>query len=344
MSSDTRVKSRAGFTLVEVMIAATIMTVIMASMIVGMQREAQNLGDLVTSTHRERSAQVVLHRVEQELEFAAGAATAAWLTGAISGGTSSLTVDTSLGFPPSGTLLVDPSNFGIECMDYTDLSRTTNTFSGMDRGAQCTTPTGHANGVRVYWAGGATVLENQIAPPASQWDGQSNGPNGPIFYRGDGTGFSFRIPTDPTGGTNYFDATGIRWGSKVNGNPSAGGWSAIHFVSSRQINEALANTDINQDGDQDDTFDLGQLFLERWDAFANGVPASRVALCPPIVLQEQCNYAGDLDGDGFNDPIFLWNPQDGSLRIQMFIMSGMFNERANISRLATTLYLRNGAL
>lgn len=339
-----RCSRRAGFTIVEVMIASTIITIVMAAMIVGMQREAKNLGDMVTNTHRERSAQVVMHRIEMELEFAAGANTDAWTSGTSTAGSSTLMVDNSLGFPPMGTLLVDPGGFGVERIDYSGLDRSTHTFTGLDRGVQCTNPSGHANGVRVHWAGGATALENQIAPAASQWDGQAASPTGPVFFRGDGTGFSFRVPTDPTGGNDYFDAGGIRWGSEVNGNPNANGWSCLRFVARRQLTEAEANRDINQDGDQDDTFDVGQIELVRWDSANNGGNPTQVNLCPPIVLQEVCNYGGDLDADGFADPIFLWDPFRGSLSIQMFITSGMHNQRANVQRIATTLYLRNGAL
>ncbi|MEZ6020170.1 MAG: hypothetical protein R3F17_08730 [Planctomycetota bacterium] len=82
----------------------------MASMIVGMQREAKNLGELVTTTHRERAAQVVMHRIEQELEFAAGSAAAGWLSSAATAAGTTATFDSSLGIPPTGTLLFEPGN------------------------------------------------------------------------------------------------------------------------------------------------------------------------------------------------------------------------------------------
>jgi hypothetical protein len=178
----------------------------------------------------------------------------------------------------------------------------------------------------------------------SQWDGQALTAEGPLFFRGDGTGFSFRVPTDPLGGSQYFDATGIRWGSKVAGAPTTNGWSALTYNPVRQITEAEVQTDINGDGDSFDTFTIGQIRLVRWDAFNNGGASDDVALCPPIVVQELCNYGGDLDGDGFADPLFLWNPADGSLRINLTTYSGIQNERAAIQRVANTLYLRNGAL
>ncbi|MDF1836994.1 MAG: hypothetical protein P1V35_03920, partial [Planctomycetota bacterium] len=243
-----------------------------------------------------------------------------------------------------GTLLIEPGSPLEERVDFDGLNPVNNTFSGLVRGVQCTSPTSHSDGVRAYWAGGAAALENQVGPPASQWDGQALTAEGPLFFRGDGTGFSFRVPTDPAGGTDYFDATGIRWGSKVNGNQSANGWSALTYVATRQITEADVGTDINGDGDEIDTFSLGQIRLQRWDAFANGVPMDDVALCPPIVAQELCNYGGDMDGDGFADPLFLWNPADGSLRIRLTIVSGLQNTRAVVNRLANTMYLRNGAL
>ena len=326
------------------MIAGTILTVIMASMIVGMQREAKNLGDLVTTTHRERAAQVVMHRVEELLDFAAGSSPSGWLSANLGSGETTLQIDTSLGFPASGTLLIDAGTASQELIDYTGLNPATHTFTGLDRGVHCTAPNGHVSGARVFWAGSASALENQLAPPPSQWDGQANTAGGPIFFRGIGTSFSFRVPTDPAGGTNYFDATGIRWGSDVNGAPSTDGWSSLQYVATRQLAENQAGVDINADGDLLDIFDLGQIRLQRWNSATNGVPVTDVALCPPIIAQEICNYGGDLDGDAFADPIFLWNAADGSLRIQMTIISGVHNTRSVVSRVESTMYLRNGAL
>ena len=337
-------RSKAGFTLLELTIAAAVMAIVMASMIVGLQSEAQNLSEMTTTSHRKRSAQVLLHRVEEALEFAAGTAPAAWLINNIGPGDGSLQVDSSAGFPPNGTLLLEPGTARAERVTFTGLDPVTHTFSGLDRGQRCTTPASHENGTRAYWAGAACALENQLGPPVAQWEGQALTAEGPLFFRGDGTGFSFRVPTDPAGGTDYFDATGIRWGSKVDGNPSSNGWSALAYVPTRQISESDVETDINGDGDQIDTFSLGQIRLIRWDAFSNGVPESDVALCPPIVVQELCNYGGDLDGDGFQDPIFLWNPVDGSLRVRLTIVSGLQNTRAVVNRISSTMYLRNGSL
>ncbi|HPF13265.1 MAG: prepilin-type N-terminal cleavage/methylation domain-containing protein [Planctomycetes bacterium] len=337
-------RSASGFTLVEVIIASSILAILMASMMVGMQSESKHLGEQVTTTHRERAAQVLLHRMEQELTFAAGAATSAWLGSGVSGGSGTLTVDTSVGFPPSGTLLLEPGSASEERVDYTGLDRTSQRFEGLDHGVQCTDPRSHAAGTRVYWASTAAAIENQVAPAASAWDGRANGPFGPIFYRGDGTGFSFRVPTDPAGNHQYFAGNDIRWGAKIGSGPSANGWSCLQFVAQRQITEAQAAVDLNADGDLDDTFDLGQIRLRSWDAFQNGEAETTVSLCPPIVLQEVCNYGGDLDNDGFEDPLFLWDPADGSLHIELFVLTGMHNQRAQTSRLASTLYLRNGAL
>lgn len=337
-------KNKAGFTLLELIIATAVMTIIMASMIVGLQTEAKNLSEMATNSHRQRSAAVVVHRIEEVLEFAAGTSPSAWLTETVGGGNSTLQVDSSFGFPPSGILLIEPGTIREERLSYTGLDTTTHTFTGLDRGIRCTTPVGHDDGVRVYWAGGAGALENQMGPANSLWDGQALTADGPLFFRGDGTGFSFRVPTDPAGGTDFFDATGIRWGSKVDGSPNANGWSALRFVPTRRISEADVQTDVNGDGDQIDSFDLGQIRMLHWDSATNGVPVSDVALCPPIVAQEVCNFGGDLNGDNFDDPIFLWNPTDGSLRIRITLVSGMQNQRAVVKRISSNMYLRNGAL
>ncbi len=335
---------KAGFTLLELTIAAALMTVIMASMIVGLQSEAKNLSEMATASHRERSAHVVMQRIEEALEFAAGTAPAAWLNQNMGGGDNTVQVDSAAGFPPTGTLLIEPGTPREERVSFTGLNPVTNTFTGLVRGIHCTAPASHENGVRIYWAGGAAALDNQVGPPASQWDGQALTAEGPLFFRGDGTGFSFRVPTDPAGGTDFFDATGIRWGSKVDGDPSINGWSALAYVPTRQVAEADLQTDINGDGDQIDSFNLGQIRLQRWDSVNNNVPITDVALCPPIVAQELCNFGGDMDGDGFQDPLFLWNPSDGSLRIRLTIVSGLQNTRAVVNRIANTMYLRNGTL
>ncbi len=336
--------SQAGFTVLELTIASAFMAIIMASMIVGVHSEAEGLSELATASHRKHSAQVVMQRIEEALEFAAGAAPSALLDQNMGAGDASVRVDSTAGFPPVGTLLFEPGSASEERVSFTGLDTVINTFTGLDRGVQCTSPADHANGVRVFWAGGATVLENQMGPSASQWDGQAQTAEGPLCYRGDGTGFSFRIPTDPAGGTDFFNSTGIRWGSKVGGTPSANGWSALAYVPTRQVTEADLRTDINGDGDQVDTFNLGRIHLQRWDAFTNNEPMTNVALCPPIVAQELCNFGGDMDGDGFQDPLFLWNPADGSLLIRFTTISGIHRSRAVINRIENTLYLRNGAL
>ncbi len=337
-------QSNAGYTLLELISLVAVMIIIMAAMVVGLQTEAGDLGELATDSQRQRSASAVLRRIEAAVDRAAGTSATAWLAEDVESDNATLQVDSSAGFPPVGTLLLEPGTVREERVSYTGLNTTTHTFTGLIRGTRCTTSSGHESGARVHWAGSASALENQIGPAHALWDGQALTADGPLFFRGDGTGLSFRVPTDPAGGTDLFEAAAIGWGSKVNGTPSANGWSALKFAPTKRIVEADVQTDINGDGDRFDSFDLGQIRLLRWDSIANDQPISDVALCPPIVAQEVCNFGGDMDGDGFDDPIFLWNTDDGSLRIRLTLVSGKQNQRPVVQRLSSNIYLRNGSI
>ena len=92
-----------------------------------------------------------------------------------------------------------------------------------------------------------------------------------------------------------------------------------------------------------DVFDLGRIELVTWNAFTGG-EATRVRLCPPIVMQERCNAGGDLDADGFDDPMFVWFPIEGRLEVRFFLALGVVNGRQVIRRTSSTIHLRNGAL
>ncbi len=337
-------ESNAGYTLLELISVVAVMTIIMAAMVVGLQTEAEDLSELATDSQQQRSTTTVLRRIEAAVDLATGTSMTAWLAKDVEGDNTTLQVDSSVGFPPVGTLLLEPGTVREERVSYTGLNTATHTFTGLVRGTHCTTSSGHEKGMRVYWAGSASALENQIGPANALWDGQALTTDGPLFFRGDGTGFSFRVPTDPAGGTDLFEAAEIRWGSEVNGTPNAGGWSALKFVPTKRIVEADVQADINGDGDRFDSFDLGQIRFLRWDSIANDQPISDIALCPPIVAQEVCNFGGDMDGDGFDDPIFLWNAGDGSLRIRITLVSGMQNQRPVVQRLSSNVYLRNSSI
>jgi hypothetical protein len=50
-----------------------------------------------------------------------------------------------------------------------------------------------------------------------------------------------------------------------------------------------------------------------------------------------------LDDDGFEDPVFLWTPLSGRLRIRLFALVGTVNQGEVIKRYETVFHLRNGA-
>jgi hypothetical protein len=83
--------------------------------------------------------------------------------------------------------------------------------------------------------------------------------------------------------------------------------------------------------------------MRSWDATTPATDYIDVALGPPIVLQERCAWGGDLDGDGFEDPIFLWDREGGRLRARLFIMAAARKNVPQVRRVESTLFLRNGA-
>lgn len=334
---------RAGMTLVEVTISAAIMGVILTAMIVGMQRETRGLSNVVATTTRERQAQEMVARIEAELEYAAAALPLAFLQADASSSGSGIVLDNSAGFPPSGVALVDPGGATQGLYSYSTLTPGTHTLGGLLQDPDCSAPPGSSVGVSVLWGGAAFAIPNQASPPANQYDGTAVGLTGPVFFRGTGTGFGFRIPTDPAGGNSFFDASGgVTWGSEVAGNSTLAGWSAFDFERAETFSETEFEVDVNLDGDQVDVFDVGRLRLRTWDT-SNISSGRDVSLGPAMVMQERCNHGSDMDGDGFQDPIFLWNEVDQTVTISLTIHAGFLNEIPVIRRIQTTVFIRNGS-
>lgn len=331
----------AGLTLIEVSISGAIMALVLTAMVVGVQRETRGLSNIVNTTTRERQAQEIVARVEAELEYGAAAMPSAFLQGSVGATSSSMTLDNSQGFPPQGVALVDPGGASQSRYTYTTLNPGAHSLGGIQQDADCPPAANAGIGTPVLWDGAAFAIPNQASPPANQFDGTALGITGPVFFRGSGTGFGFRVPTDPAGGSNFFDAAGVTWGGTVAGNPSLSGWSAFDFEPVDQVDEATLGIDVNLDGDQVDAFDIGRLCLRTWDV--NNVGGDRnVSLGPAMVLQERCNYGSDMDGDGFDDPIFLWNEVDQTVTISLTVHAGFLNEIPVIRRVQTTVFIRNG--
>ena len=63
-----RVAARAGFTLIEMMISLTIVTIILLATAASLQREAESVADLQRITYSERLMQEMFSKVEQRVE------------------------------------------------------------------------------------------------------------------------------------------------------------------------------------------------------------------------------------------------------------------------------------
>lgn len=335
---------RAGLTLLEVIIAAAIFSVLMVTATLNVHRDGQALRSLARRTHLESKAHEMLENIQARLEFAQGTTPQAWLQADLNAGeTNTIEVDSTAGFPDAGTLLLQPGTANVERIDYVNLNPLGTQFLTLSRGVQCTDGSGHDDGTLARWAGMAEAIEDQIAPPASFFDGVSQEMFGQVFYRGDGYGFSFRVPTDPSGNMEFFDGTGaIQWGATVNDTPLLTGWSAVYFDPVALVSEAARGFDLNEDGDTLDSFDLGRIRLRTWDTAAPDTFTDFV-LCPPMILQEQCNWGGDLDNDGFQDPMFLWDPGSGRLRIRLFLLVSTQIEVPEVRTVEHAMFLRNGS-
>jgi hypothetical protein len=158
---------------------------------------------------------------------------------------------------------------------------------------------------------------------------------------GNGVGFSYRIPTDPGGGTGYVNGGEIQWGAMVGGVQSLDGWHVVAFVPPYTILESTTGDDINCDGDKLDAFDIGQLRRRTWDTQNPAAPVADLGLGPTNVIQEQCSYGSDMDNDGFEDPMFLWDPDTPRLHIRLFILGTGRLDIPIVRRVEIMIFLRN---
>ncbi len=297
---------RAGLTLVELMVALAISAVLLAMILSSMHQDVRGFQERTALSAQERSARDMLLRIEGALEFAQGA-TSTTLVGQPAGtGDGSLKVADLRGFPDFGTLLVAPGTAAEERIRYAGLEPAGREFQNLQRGVGCGAPRSHGAGEPVLWSGLAIPIKTQVAPAAFLFEGVSLELGGPVFYRGDGTGFCFREPIASRPGGGFVDGGGV---------------SVLYFEPVALLSEAERGTDLNRDGDQLDQFDLGRLRM-RLDASSLGGAATDTSLCAPMILQERCAPGSDLDGDGFQDPIFLWVADARRLRIRLFLLVG----------------------
>ncbi len=335
---------RAGFTLIEVTIALAVVSVILLATSAALQKEAENVSDMQRMSYSERLIQDLFTKIEQRLDFSQGLNSETTLTTGLStAGTSSVVLADSLGFPFEGFATIEPGTGTEEVIEFKAIDPGNEALETLVRGQRGTPAVSHPSGSPIIWEGYSYPIEDQTTPTAGSFDGQTNDLRGPLFFRGDGVGFCYRKPIDPAGTGSFIGPTGIRWGATVGGTDTEDGCSALVFRPVAQITEAGRNFDINRDGDMDDAFDVGRISDLGWNTVDPSLGTSRVDLVSPIILQEIDNYGGDMDGDGFDDPMFLWSPDSGRLRIRLFALLGDVRGREVVRRFETVIYLRNGA-
>jgi len=335
--------SRAAFTLVESVFASTLVAVVILGSIVLLSRDMEVSRSSISVQVAQNQAQTLIYALEKELANARGERPVATLTSAIgSGAVGGILLDSSAGFPPAGTLTIERGTQHSEHVQYSDLAADGVTIAGLMRGADCSTATGHAQNAEVLWSGLAEVLALTGTPPPDLYDGQALESAGPVYFRGDGTGISYRMPTDPAGGHDYFADGQLQWGAVVGQTSRLTGWSALYYVPVGTYDEAQAGIDINHDGDRTDVFDVGQIHRRSWDTSNPASAEGReVPIGPSVVLQEHCRYGSDLDGDGFGDPIFLWDPVSGRLHLRLFVLGRSKQGWPTVRRVESMVFLRN---
>ena len=333
---------RAGYTLLELTFSMMFFVVIMMSTLGMLERDTKLAQSVLATTHVEQLAQELIYRLKKELANAQGWNPVAVITEAVDDtDTGSLRVDSTLGFPSSGIVVLNRGTTTEERIAYSNLENTEEYFNNLERGLQCTTAAEHDVGDQLIWQGLAEPIAQQDSPAPENYDGVTMGVLGPVYFRGDGTGFVYRNPIDPTGGQNLLDGDKLMWGQNVNNTPQIDGWAALTFEPRHLFSEAKTGQDLNRDGDRLDEFDVGIIRRTRWVSGNAAFEVDSINMGPAAVLQERCNYGGDLDGDGFDDPIFLWDENQRQLSIRLFVVGGMSNGKPIMRRVESTIFLRN---
>lgn len=332
-----------GAMLIETLIGVTLFAVVILSSMAMVESGRRFSSSTMQITTVEDLAQQMLFRLEHELAPASGAepifTLAAPLNAADVGG---MTVSSTLGFPPRGTLVLERGTPREERVSYASIAGLTE-FGELSRGLACSTATDHAatSSVEHLWTGLALPLENQVAPGPAEYDGIALEEGRQVFFRGDGTGFSFRLPVDPSGGNDPLEGDDLIWGADVPGiGPIRTGWMALIFEPKDVFDEAQHGDDVNKDGDTLDAFDVGQLRRLTWDT-SDPSRVVELGLGPSQVLQERCNAGGDLDGDGFADPLFLWDPVRNLLHVRIYLLGASRADMPVVRKVESVMFLRN---
>ena len=135
-SEDARA-SRAGFTLVEIAVAAAITTVILLAAFALMDRESQLSRSTLGISIAETRAQQMLHGLEREISDARGANPKCTITAALGDlDTTQIQVDSTLGFPDQGLVVIARGTSGLERVSYSSLGPAHSSFLGLVRGLE----------------------------------------------------------------------------------------------------------------------------------------------------------------------------------------------------------------
>lgn len=333
---------RAGYTIIEVLISTALIAVVLLSSYSLLAREQSSSRSVLEISHVELSSQEMLFGLEQELANAVGSSPIANATVAVTPTDATLAVQSNLGFPPFGMVIVDRGQMNEERLSYAGIEGDKMTFTGIEHGQSCTSAFQHAATAEVIWSGLAEPLAQQSpAPDPSAYDGLVREDYGDVYYRGDGTGFSYRVPLDPI--QKLAQGEPLSWGAEIAGfGEVATGWNALYFQPRTVYEEADGGHDVNGDGDVADLFDVGQIRKVRWNV-KTPTEVDDLGLGPASVLQERCNHGGDLDGDGFDDPLFLWNRETSELHVRLFLI-GSTKKGAPVTRkVESVMFLRNTA-
>ena len=337
-----RCDSRTGIGIVELMIAVTLLSVVLLASMALVDSGRRFSRTTLSITHIEELAQQMLFKMEKELANAAGfePVTPQDTINAFGPGeTTSLLSSGTAGFPPRGMLLLSPGEANEERLSYASLSTDGLNFMGLTRGEHCTQSAAH--GGFIYWAGMAEPIDVQSNPPVAP-NGKAIAEDGSdVLFSGDGFGFTYRVPVDPAGGNNFLDGNNLRLGAEVPGiGPTLNGWGALVFEPKETYVEAETGDDLNRDGDAIDVFDIGQIRRLTWADNAPG-QGSDIGIGPTNILQERCNWGGDLDNDGYDDPLFLWNRETNLLEVRLFLVGRSDNDIPVVRRVQSVMFLRN---
>jgi len=344
-------KARRGTTLIEVTFSAAILSVLLLALFGVLEREGQLGRSTLSIAIAENRAIELSSRLRRELTGARGKRVRCVLTESIGAGEagpdSALEVSTTTGFPPSGVLLIDSDTEDYERIGYQMLDADEREFGDLTRGLGGTTPSSHsASPAWIWWVGMAFPVEGAPGPnDGTAWmDGIE------VPFRGDGVGFSYRVPVDPDGSVglpDYLDGLDPAWGAVTRSGPdgalapSTTGWCAIIYEAREELTEVELHADLNSDGDEVDVFELGRLLKVTWDTEDPTIPIHSQALGATCILQERNAPAADIDGDGYEDPLFLWDADTRILSMRMFVLALGLPDRPTLRRVEARIFLRN---